>query len=616
MNRLYKYTFIPHNYIAEEIFLGIILIYPEVFHAIKNIIKKEYFFLETNQIIYLNLLNISEQNKNNIFELLCTLQNNKILLRIGGLEKIIQMMRQSQIFISSSKINKYFDNLIQILNDNYLKRLVIQFGYNIIRIGYIKSLDNYNLFSKILSYIYLIETQINKNKNQTITNIKDLVAKKLLELKYQNIYLKSIKTRKTTKSGFFELDSIITNLPIGNLIIIAGRPSIGKTSFAINIAYNICFYQQTSLLIFSLEMSNNEVFNKLLSIASEININQSNITNLDQNQWKTVGNICNTLLKNNIYINDQNNIDIDQIARIAKNLKKKTEYFDLIIIDYLQLIEFYTEKSKKYSRSQELGYITRRLKILAQFLKLPIIVISQLNRNIETRSNKEPLLSDLKESGCIKSENNISIESKQTNNINIKNKTHIKIRSTKLNNAKQGRTEHIKLKVGIDNIIKLVNLSNQYIFKCNNNINWLSLTHHHRYLSQNIWIKTHQISLLTTINITTNNTKYLIHRNYIHDITFDIYSKSYDLNQNEHFNLISQEIITHNSIEQDADIILVLYEQQNTTKNFESNNSKTIDLKICKNRNGNVGYCKLQFLPEISVFKNTDIRTKNYFDTL
>nr|YP_010619546.1 Replication helicase subunit [Xiphosiphonia pinnulata]WAX03559.1 Replication helicase subunit [Xiphosiphonia pinnulata] len=601
MNRLYKHKFIPQNHIAEEIFLGIILIYPEVFHTIKNIIKKEYFFLETNQIIYLNLSNINQYNKHNICELLYKLQDNHILLKIGGLEKIIQMMKQSQIFISSSKMNKYFDNLIDILSDNYLKRLIIQFGYNIVQIGYIKDINNYSLYSKILSYIYLIEAQIHKNQQKKIINIKDLVAKKLLELKYQNIYLNNIIKRKINKSGFFEVDNIITSLPIGNLIIIAGRPSIGKTSFAINIAYNICFYQNTSLVIFSLEMSSNEVFNKLLSIASEVNINQKNINNLNQNQWEKISSICNTLLKNNIYINDQNNIDINYISRVSKNLKKKTKHFDLIIIDYLQLIEFSTEKQKKYSRSQELGYITRKLKLLAQFLKLPVIVISQLNRNIEIRSNKEPLLSDLKESGCIKSENNISIQSKYSHNINIKSKT--KISTIKLHNIKQTRTKNIKSEIEINSITKLVNLSNQYVFKCINNTKKLLLTHHHKYLSENIWIETNQISLLTTINIIRNQTKYLIYKKYINTIFLNIYSKSYDLNQNEHFSLISKEIITHNSIEQDADIILILYEKEDTTKNPKPTSNKIVDLKICKNRNGNTGYCQLKFSPEISMFK-------------
>nr|YP_010618966.1 Replication helicase subunit [Deltalsia parasitica]WAX02979.1 Replication helicase subunit [Deltalsia parasitica] len=600
MNRLYKYKFIPQNYMIEEIFLGTILIYPEIFHTIKNIIKKEYFFLETNQIIYLNLSDLNQSNKHSIYELLYKLQDNKILLKIGGLEKIIQMMRQSQIFISSSNINKYFDYLVNILNDNYLKRLLIQFGYNIINIGYIEHISNHNLYSKILSYIYLIETQVSRNKQKTIINIKDLVAKKLLELKYQNIYLKNIQKRTATKSGFVEVDNLIKNLPAGNLIIIAGRPSIGKTSFAINIAYNIFFYQNSSLLIFSLEMSKNEVFNKLLSIASEVNINQKSISTLNQNQWKKISDICNNLLNSNIYINDQNNIDINYINKIAKNIKK-TEYLDLIIIDYLQLIEFSKEKQKRYSRSQELGYITRRLKLLAQFLKLPVIVISQLNRNIEIRSNKEPLLSDLKESGCITSENNINIQSKYTKNINVKNKIKTQINTTKLHNIKQTRTKNIKLGIKLNNII---NLSNQYIFKCINNMQQLLLTHHHKYLSQNMWIYTNKISLLTTINIIQKNTQYLIYKKYINSIILNIYSKSYDLNQNEQFNVISQQVVTHNSIEQDADIILILYEKEDTTNNINKKKSKIIDLKIGKNRNGQIGYSKLKFLPEISMFKN------------
>nr|YP_009399589.1 Replication helicase subunit [Dictyomenia sonderi]ARW69195.1 Replication helicase subunit [Dictyomenia sonderi] len=601
MNRLYKYKFIPQNHIAEEIFLGIIFIYPEIFHKIKNIIDKEHFFLETNQIIYLNLFNIDQRNKNNICKILYQLQDNQILSKIGGLDKIMEMMKKSQIFISSSKMNKYIDNLIKILHDNYLKRLLIQFGHNIIKIGYMNYIDNYSSYRKILSYLYLIEAKINENRQSALITIKDLVAKKLLEMKYQNIYLNTINKRKTTKSGFFDIDNIITSLPKGNLIIIAGRPSIGKTSFAINIAYNIFFYQNTSLLIFSLEMSTNEVFNKLLSIASEMNINTKNISNLTQNQWKKISRICNALLNNNIYINDKSNIDINYINRTTKNLKKKTEYFNLIIIDYLQLIEFSTEKQKKYSRSQELGYITRKLKLLAQFLQLPVIVISQLNRNIEIRSNKEPLLSDLKESGCINSASNINIISIYTNNINITNQISTKTRTTKLHNIKKIKINNIESKT---KIISFINISSQYVFKCINNSRKLLLTHNHQYLSQNIWIAANNISLLTPINIIRNNIKYLIHKKYINRIDSHIYSKSCDLNQNQHFSCISEEIVTHNSIEQDADIILILYEKEDITNNIKLKSSKIIDLKICKNRNGNTGHCQLQFLPNTSIFKN------------
>nr|YP_010851498.1 Replication helicase subunit [Echinothamnion hookeri]WGH14298.1 Replication helicase subunit [Echinothamnion hookeri] len=583
--------------------MGIIFIYPNIFDAIKNIIKKEYFFLEINQIIYLNLKSIDKKNKNNIYQVIDKLQSNNLLLKIGGIEKISQMMRQSQMFISSSKINYYTENLIQTLKDYYIKRLIVQFGYNIIKIGYIENLNNNSLYTKVLSYIYLIEQQINQDTPNKVLNIKELVAQKLLELKYQNISLPNKIENIITKSGFFGIDNIIPSLPKGNLIIIAGRPSIGKTSFAINIAYNVFFYQKMSVLIFSLEMSNYEVFNKIISIGSEININSQDITELTKQEWKKISSICNTLLNHNIYINDKNNISINYITQVAKNLKKKTQHLNLIIIDYLQLIEFSKNKEKQYSRSQEVGYITRKLKLLAQFLQLPIIIISQLNRNIEIRSNKEPLLSDLKESGCIRYKNNINLKSKYSKNINIYN-IQQPLESKKiliLNNNKKDRTINIKYNKKPNNMISSIKLSTQYLFKCIDNKKIVLLTHNHQYLSQHLWIETNQILLSTTTAIIKEK---IIYQKYVNTICFNIYSKSYDLNQNQYFNIISQKIITHNSIEQDADMILALYERKEITSNINLENKQIINLKICKNRNGNTGSCKLYFIPRISTFKD------------
>nr|WGH12716.1 Replication helicase subunit [Echinothamnion sp.] len=611
MSKLYKYKFIPQNHIAEEIFLGIIFIYPGILYTMKNIVKKEYFFLEINQIIYVNLAHISQHNQKNIYNIIYKLQQHNILIKIGGIDKIIHMMKQSQIFISSSTINYYTEYLIKILKNNYIKRLIIQFGYNIIKVGYMKNIDNNSLYNKILSYVSLIEKQINQNTNNTILNIKDFVAKKLLEIKYQDICVKNHRQNKITTSGFFEIDNLIYSLPNGNLIIIAGRPSIGKTSFAINIAYNVFFNQKISVLIFSLEMSINEVFNKIISIASKINIDTRNIKQLTKKEWKKISNICSILLNQNIYINDKSNIDINYINQIARKVKKKTEHLNLIIIDYLQLIEFSLEKQKRYNRNQEIGYITRKLKLLAQFLNLPIIIISQLNRNIETRSDKEPLLSDLKESGCIKNINNVNSQSSYTKSINIYNllKEVTSINILKLNNKKKNITINIEYKKTVDKIISSISISNKYIFKCIKNTKSLSLTHNHKYLSQRIWIETNQILPLTTVNKIIKNRKEIIYKQYIYKILFNIYSKSYDLNYNKYFNIISQRIITHNSIEQDADIILILYEAEERQKDTNLNKNKIIDLKICKNRNGNTGYSKLYFIPKLSTFKNIKATT-------
>nr|ARW69406.1 Replication helicase subunit [Polysiphonia sp.] len=593
MNQLCKNQFIPKNKTVEETLLGIIILYPQTIKTLSKILKREHFFLESSQIIYLN---INNSFTNNTINLLFSLQNKRLLCKIGGTEIIIKMMKKGQVFLSSSKFDNQIEYLVNVLHNNYTKRLIIQLGYNIVQMGHIIEAKHQTLYLKILSYTHLIDKQINKN-NQII-NIKDLISKKLLEIKYNKIYTSEKLNTIEIKSGFSELDKILISLPKGNLIIIAGRPSIGKTSFAINVAYNIFFYQNSNILIFSMEMSTSELLNKLISIASKMDINTPIIQALSEKQWKKISNICNQLLKSNIYINDRKRVNINYISELGNRTKKKN-YINLIIIDYLQLIELSAESQQQYNRSQELGYITRKLKLIAQFLNLPVIVISQLNRNIETRINKEPLLSDLKESGCIKYQDNINITSVYTTCINIKNvNKRLKIQNltntnklSNIKNQKKTTSSHIYL-------------SNKFIFIYKNKNTVYNLTYNHKYLCESNWIESSKILLSTTINKSNKNNK--VYKKNINTIFYYKYSKSYDINQNTYFNVISQDTITHNSIEQDADIVINLYEKEMLQSNTKVIYEKTMNLKVSKNRNGYTGYCKLLFVPATSTFKNLE----------
>ena len=322
MNKLYKNKFLPQNYIAEETLIGVILIYPNILNTIKNIIDIEYFFLERNKVLYVNLINNTDKCEQNIIKLIYTLESQKLLYHIGGVKRITQMMKQGQIFICSYKAYNYVEHLIKLLQNSYLRRLIIQFGYNLIKTGNIKNIDNKQIYKKIISYISYIEKHITTSSTQQIINVKDLVSQKLIKIKHQTTYSNKQTTDVTIKSGFIILDEIIYGLPTSNLIIIAGRPSIGKTSLAINIAYNAFFNQKINLLIFSLEMTSDEIFNKFLCIGSQININTETIKNLDTEQWSKINQICSKLLLNNIYINDNSNVNIHKIENTAKNVKK------------------------------------------------------------------------------------------------------------------------------------------------------------------------------------------------------------------------------------------------------------------------------------------------------
>nr|YP_009326633.1 putative replicative DNA helicase [Membranoptera platyphylla]AMJ16890.1 putative replicative DNA helicase [Membranoptera platyphylla] len=606
MKNFYKYTnlLLPQNYLAEEILLGIIFIHPHIFYRITSVIKTEYFYLESHKIIYTYLLIINQKNQLNITEFLYTLADINILYYIGGITKILDLMKQSQIFIIASlNINIYIKEIIKLIQYNYTKRLMIQYGYNIIKLAYIPKLSHHKIYNKASYYLNIAENKIPQNKiktfqeliSQFLLNIKSIDNKYQTNFQYQNNQL--------LKSGFLELDKLILGLPKGDLIIIAGRPSMGKTSLAINIAYNILQSKQDGIYIFSLEMSNKQILNKFISIASNIPLKYIIINSLNLRQWNNLIKTCYNLINKQIYLDDSPNISIDYIEYTSKLIKKNNNNINLIIIDYLQLIQ--ANISNKINRTQELSYITRKLKLLAQYLHLPIIVLSQLNRNIETRTNKQPILSDLKESGCIE----FSIKINLITNINNK---------IKLNNLIYNSIVTKKIKK-IYNIACLyeynfktfksqkIYLSTKYNFLCKiDKRNQILITHNHKYISNHTWKQNYLLldnsCLNKNILINTSYRYNLIYRYYTQIIKFTNYNKSFDLNTQNYFHFICNNIILHNSIEQDSDIIMMIYEKDNNYYNKK----KVLDITLCKNRNGKIGSFKLVFSTETTLFENTN----------
>nr|ARW63809.1 Replication helicase subunit [Chondria sp. (in: red algae)] len=604
MSPIYQRKYIPQNYLAEEILLGMIIIYPEIIKNISNIVKKEYFFLEFHELIYINILEIKSKKGCNIISLLYQLEHSQVISNFSGCKRIIRMMRQSQIFINLSNINSYIKELIDLLNHTYIKRLIIQYGYNIIKLGYGSLIDNSYIYKKILFYIKFIEREINNSHNldKEITDLKKLLSFKLLRIKHPNIYNREniINNTKIIKSGFQQLDLITNGLPNGNLIVIAGRPSVGKTSLAINIAYNTFIWQNISICFFSLEMSSKEVLNRIISVSCNLNIHCN--LELSKHKWNSIIEICKKLLNNNIYINDKYNIDINYIEYITKNLQNSSN-IKLVIIDYLQLIEFPFKSNKKLNRSQEIGYITRKLKLLAQLLKLPIIVLSQLNRNIEIRNDKEPLLSDLKESGCIYHQNNVGTNY-LLNNINIMNFNHIL--KNLLITFSANKHKNIKNKNKVKAYNSIVYFSYKNLFRLSHKIYKLYTTYNHQYLSHMSWRELHKSTKSIKFNSIVKYKSYkaiLLYSNYIMKVKYIDYLKTYDVNINNKFHFFSGNVVLHNSIEQDSDIIIIL---QSKKKDINDLDKTIIDIKVSKNRNGKTGSCAIKFTPETTRFSTLE----------
>nr|QCI05396.1 replication helicase subunit [Crouania attenuata] len=580
---------LPQNYIAEEILLGTIIIAPYLFKNIQQIIIIDAFFLECHQIIYFYLKTMHIKKKINSIALIHSLHKDNNLNKIGGINKILQIMAQSQIFIESHNLNAYVIEIASIINQHYIKRLMIQYAYNIIQLSYIADISSETIYYTAIKYLEITNNKIiNYPKHQLNKFISQTLIQWVSKLNQKH---HNLQQDTQLLSGFYNLDRLTNGLPDGNLIIIAGRPSTGKTSFAINIAANIVKQDIKGICIFSLEMSSQQILYKFLSILTNIPSSHLYSNQININDWKIIANTCQKLIKTNLYVDDTPNILIHNLESTTHILNKQNNQIKIVIIDYLQLIQL--DSISDQNRQQELGYITRKLKLLSQTLCIPIVVLSQLNRNIENRSNKQPILSDLRESGCIFYKCAIYIKNLTKYYINIKKTNSIKIKAYNQFHVKKSRNQSSKYTQNIYKPIIFI----EYLFtiKSKYTIKQALLTKNHKILSYRQWNRQNNFNDDQLINMSKYDNHYMIlFLSFLEKIVFYQKNKTYDIEVQNNSSFMMNLYILHNSIEQDADIILMLNTNTSISTNL-SQYSKIIDLYLCKNRNGPTGEFKLNF---------------------
>nr|YP_009313788.1 Replication helicase subunit [Helminthocladia australis]SCW22042.1 Replication helicase subunit [Helminthocladia australis] len=573
----------PQHNLAEEIILGGILVNKEIMQLAINELITESFSLETHQLIYrtINDIYLREKYIDSII-LINTLWELNLLSHIGGIQKILDLLKQAQIFISTDLTYLTAQYYIYLIKDKYLRRLLIQYGYNIIKLAYVPSINSKNIFLKTDKYIKNIKYQGNQEIH---SNVNSILTKFLIELK-SNEYLGQ---KKNILSGFKGLDRISNGFEAGDLIVIAGRPSMGKTSLGLNITFNILQANNIGICIFSLEMSKEQILYKLLSMSSQIPVHQLQIGSVTNKDWTKVQESANKLVKSIIQIDDTANLSLNHLSLKAKNLKDKYPKIGIIMIDYLQLIQFQSIKSS--NRAEELSIITRSLKILAKELSVPIIILSQLNRNVENRVNKIPMLSDLKESGCMDYYTKIikypSQNMPYTNWI-YKDKSYTRI-------DLQDRLIHD---------IKSTSLQHKYEIHLCEHLASIT-THNHLIFSHTSWKKVDHIKYKNSLN-KSNQTATELKDAHIKfsNIRISLKNKSYDLVIPETQSILSNSgYILHNSIEQDADLVLMLYrESYYNSNNIDKSDKYITNLIVAKHRNGPTGTVELKFNPTMSSF--------------
>lgn len=383
----------PHSLEAEQSVLWSLLIDKDWFLLISDLLLKEDFYDEKNAKIYEVMLELYTKNKPiDIITVKERLDDKKILDDIWWLSYIIEL---TEIVPTSSNIFEY----ALIIKNKSINRKLIKVWNEIILNGYDEEKNINELLEKSEKFLFWVTQAFIKNR---LIHISNILESRFTEFAKIHENPESIKEHRLY-TKFKSLDNIIWGLRNWDMIILAARPSIWKTAFALNLAQNIWFNNK-NVAIFSLEMSKEQLTDRIISSSIWINSWKLSKGELEDEEFAKLGEAMEKISNSNIYIDDSADLNLIDLKSKARRLKIES-WLDLIIIDYLQLMTNWNS----LNRIQEISEISRWIKSLARELNIPIIALSQLSRAVESRADKRPILSDLRESWSIEQDADIVI---------------------------------------------------------------------------------------------------------------------------------------------------------------------------------------------------------------
>ena len=425
--------YLPHNYVAEKIILSSILISSEALEIVFRSLKVETFYFQNHQELYQTIIEMyTKQIPIDAITLNTFLQDKGKLEVIGGTKLLLDLLNSVPNLI-------YLEQYINLLQDKFLRRSIIKLGYELINSAYVTNIPLEIILNDLELHVFKLTNEI---KTQKISTSAELLSNIFLDLKQKSVN----PTLSGISSGFYDLDSFTQGFQKSDLIVIAGRPSMGKTALSLNISLNIIKNLQLPVLFFSLEMSKEQLTYRLLAHETNIDSTRLKTGNLYKNDWVQLNTIIQNLSSLPLFIDDTPNPSIQDIKSKIKKILFEQAQLGLIVIDYLQLMQ--NSKFSLLNRTQELSQITRSLKNLAREFQVPIIALSQLSRNVENRTNKRPILSDLRESGSIEQDADLvlmlyreSYYSSQNTLINQDQNTFVELIIAKQRNGPIGTIE-------------------------------------------------------------------------------------------------------------------------------------------------------------------------------
>jgi len=572
----------PQNVEAEEAVLGAILFDPEAISRIRDILKPEAFYLSNHQTIYRAALDLSRQAMpTDMMTVSAWLRDRTLLEQIGGAHRLATLVDR---VVSSANVDQY----AKLISEKYLRRRLLQSSAQIQQLAFAEEKGIPDVLDEAESQIFAVSQE--RHSQNTLASTSDILIETFAEIENhsEGILLPGVPC------GFYDLDAMTQGFQRSDLIIVAGRPSMGKTAWLTNVARNIAHTQKLPVAIFSLEMSKQQLIYRLLSSEMGIETGKLRSGRLKPDEWEVLGRGIDRLSEMPIFIDDTPNITVNEIRSKARRLQaEQGGALGLILIDYLQLMEGPSD-----NRVQELSKITRSLKGLARELNVPIVSLSQLSRGVESRTNKRPMMSDLRE--CVVGDTLVTLANGQRVPIEslVGQQPQVKTLNLETLQPETAQAEAV-WEVGQKRVYRLALSTGQH----------LVCSGEHR-----VYARLKNEKQWSTVADLWGEAKPSFEVAVINDDRLDWVSGSiepagyqtvYDLtvptNQNW---IVGNGIVSHNSgsIEQDADVVLMLYREEYYDP--DTPDRGITEIIITKHRNGPTGTVKLLFEQGYTRFRN------------
>jgi replicative DNA helicase len=380
----------PHSIEAEQSVLGSMMIAPDSWDKVAEIVVEDDFYNRSHRIIFNAIIKLLNNNQSvDTVTVKDTLSQNGMLDEAGGFAYLIELAKNTP---SAANVSAYAN----VIRERAVVRELIGVAHDIADVGYNpEGRDSADILDLAETKVFEIaEKRTGENEGpKDVTAVLTKTVNRLDELVKQGQEITGVST------GYSDLDQKTSGLQRSDLIIVAARPSMGKTTFAMNLCENAMMLQDKPVLVFSLEMPAEQIMMRMLASLSRVNQTHIRTAQLDDEEWARMSGTIKTLKeKDNLYIDDSSGLTPMELRTRARKIARDKGGISLIMVDYLQLMRV---PSLSDNRTLEIAEISRSLKALAKELEVPVVALSQLNRGLEQRADKRPINSDLRESGSI-----------------------------------------------------------------------------------------------------------------------------------------------------------------------------------------------------------------------